>query len=226
MSSPLPQSLITGLENRILNYILRVATSGTGLFYQFRKTLAARFKVCVRTIGRVLKKLRGLSLLPTPKRRARSSAVYCLPSVPSNVPSSASPSLLYEVKSKETAPEKKPPMSETASNTKIPLGWDEGFRGYLGIFMAAGKRLGRTDMARAHAVWSGMGLDERSLACEDALRTCQRTNIERYIPFPVNHLLSKAWERTGAPRTMEYIDPKSEENDLAVIEWEKKYGIA
>jgi hypothetical protein len=106
------------------------------------------------------------------------------------------------------------PPGESASPEalQLPVGFDERFQCYIGIFIAAGKPLSRMDITLAHAVWTGLSFPDREKALADALHTCQRQKNPRYIPFPKNHLLSASWERDALPRTLEFIDPKAEES--------------
>ena len=123
--------------------------------------------------------------------------------------------------------EEKPPEGASkpieAAQT-LPVGYDEQFRGYIGMFYAGGKSLNHVDIKRAYSVWGGMDLPERQRAVEHAYDTIRKTKFSCFIPFPVNHLTNQGWTRVGpSVRTIEYVDPKETQKQEAQKEASRRY---
>jgi hypothetical protein len=197
-----------------------------------QRYIASKIRKSVDTVQRAIKELVAAGLLKIGRRGPRSNVyeeIVQLPPSPqlsfdfavSFAVSSEPASLMYEVRSKEHhEPERKPPAEAATPNASLPVGFDEQFQGYIGLFIAAQKPLSRVDICRAHAVWTGLDLPDRTAAVVDAHHTIVRRNNPRYIPFPVNHLLSQAWTRIAIPeREIEYIDPRAEDKRSEVDDW-------
>lgn len=131
---------------------------------------------------------------------------------------------IYQVSSEEN-PGGRKETPELSVTRPLPVGYDELFQRYVGVFISAGKNLNRVDIARAHATWSGMELADRIAAVEDAIKVCKGTRYQRFMPFPVNHLASQGWTRVAAERTLVFEDPKMEERREEMRAMERKMGF-
>lgn len=227
-SSVLPTqdlSLLSPNARRVLD-LFRWYWRKLGGCWPKQRFIAAKIGKSVETVRRAVKELLLSGLIKIFHHGPR-GATY---SEPEQVPISAQldldfdrdfdrdsePVSIYTELKPEVTPEparKPPPEPATPKRPALPVGFDEQFQGYIGLFVAGQKPLSRVDIVRAHAVWIGLELSDRTAAVADAEYTIKRCKVPRYIPFPSNHLLSQAWTRTAiAERQIEYIDPRAEES--------------
>ena len=106
---------------------------------------------------------------------------------------------------------------------QLPVGFDEAFSNYIGIFYAAGKAMNVHDVHRAHAAWIGIGPGEWEAATKHALEQCQRTRHAQFVPMPVNHLLDRGWTRVAPPRTLPYVDTTVSRQDANQAEAARRF---
>lgn len=226
-------------------YFRGYAMSGRQIFAK-RKYLAEQFGIKVRTLTRYLAYL-GIDFLKTVKRTPRTAYRQVIENRvagPSAGPSQASYPFT-DVKTEETRPEARKPMCVSEERTtdpektpertaelatqSMPVGYDEQFQRYIGIFAAKGKPLNRIDIARAHATWSGMDLADRAAAAKDIVTICQGTKFAKFVPFPVNHLASQGWTRTqitmDVPEELDYRKPGYQTAEEMAEELMSKYGL-
>ena len=85
------------------------------------------------------------------------------------------------------------------------------FEEFIGVFLAAGKKLNKLDNERARKLWLHFDAPEHGRILEHLKRsvTDGTWSSERYIPMPANYLESKAWTRIGPGRVLP-LPPRSE----------------
>jgi len=228
---------------RLLGYLIDLGRIRHEVF-PFQRTLAHRFKVCVRTIRRWLAELVEKGCLSIQRRGPR-SALYLL-AVPAGMSAqnvrSFEPHPFTDIK-RYTDP---PPTSSHVESRRVdddrpvtPDEWtsltqeppvtaltpqpprlalvpssDPAFEDYIGVFLAAGKELSPRDIAFARTEWCRMPIQEREAACAHILPHARQTET-RFIPMPVNHLRARPWERRGMNRVLEYFKPIERMNKRA-----------
>lgn len=84
------------------------------------------------------------------------------------------------------------------------------FDEYFNIFVGAGKALNDTDRHRACTEWVSLGEAEQLEAIAHARRAVNWATSPAYVPYPVNHLRSRAWTREAK------CEPPRITNDRAV----------
>lgn len=204
---------------------------------KFQRSLAARFQVCTRTIRRWLTELRKCGFLVTIERRGRTSARYIIDlgmstrmstqeaeNVHSKPPHPLS-ELNVDNKASETA-ERKGPIMEQTSNLPERRSL-EGFEGFMGVFLAAGKPLNSGDVAAARVIWPLLSFEDRAQAIAAITNQLRHTENPAYMPLPANFLRAKPWTRSAPPRTLPYDKPSKMLDSLEKA-WEllKEEGAA
>lgn len=77
------------------------------------------------------------------------------------------------------------------------VGWET----YIGIFLAAGKKLNQSDLTKGLRQWLSLETAEQLAAVRDIEATA-RTREAEFIQFPVNHLKDRPWTRVGPERIL------------------------
>jgi hypothetical protein len=85
------------------------------------------------------------------------------------------------------------------------------FHEFVGVFLAAGKKLNERDIERALKLWLNSDPPEHAVILEHLKRSVVdgTWSDARYTPMPASYLESKAWTRTGPSRVLPR-PPKSE----------------
>ena len=88
-------------------------------------------------------------------------------------------------------------VSENAAATGL-------FQEFIGVFLAAGKKLNDRDVERARKLWRNFNAPEHAAILEHLKRAVVdgTWSSERYIPMPASYLESKAWTRIGPGRVL------------------------
>jgi len=188
-----------------------------------REWLRTQLNCSLRSLDYWSAALRGLHLLKTKQRRRR-PAIYLLPR------HALAGAIICSSRGSATLQFKKPPKGINRESIKVSKNHTPrkgvqrevsvtresaetiaGFERFFGLFIAAGKPLNQADMVRAQMQWSRLDVGQRFSALADAEQQLMRTREARFIPLPDNYLAGRPWTRTALPRTLPYINPKTDE---------------
>ena len=167
---------------RVKNYLEGFAAHGREIRWKLR-TAAARLEMGRSTLCRYLRWLRDENWLATVKKTMRYAIRQVLATVRLASSSGTPCGTPIEVKPEASQNPLKQNTSDAPSSSEpraqgrkpLPVGFDEAFSNYIGIFYAAGKAMNVHDVHRAHAAWIGIGPPEWAPATAHALEQCQRT---------------------------------------------------
>lgn len=217
---------LTSGERRLLNHLQFLDRLEHGAI-KFQRSLAARFRVCTRTIRRWLTRLREAGFIDSILRRGRTSAKVVMSTRMStqeaeNVHSNAPPPIFTEIteeKEQRRPPQMERGLTERRSNAR--------FEEFIGIFIAAGKPLNAGDVGAARVLWPLLSFEDRARAIAAIEKQLRATESAAYMPLPVNFLRAKPWTRTALKRSLPYDKP-SKVMDRLEKAWEilKEEGVA
>ena len=180
-----------------------------------RKTIAAKLGWSVATVSRYIAHLVAEGRLQT-TRRAQCTAYRAVVENMCNATPGATPEPpgpISELKSEE----KPGGTTSEIARTEPRAVYDPAFKAYIGVFASAGKPMNHRDLRKAYDLWCALAPEDKAAAHPDAIKTCQSRRFACFIPLPANHLKSYSWTRTAMPRTLEYIDPKTVENESEML---------
>jgi len=103
-------------------------------------------------------------------------------------------------------------LPEEERKKDLQLHRDDLFEKFIGVAIAAGKRLNDNLMEQALRLWQNYGEDQHARIFADYKSKCFNGtwSDERHTPFPHNYLKTKAWEpKTSGVRTIPAVAPKS-----------------
>jgi hypothetical protein len=109
-------------------------------------------------------------------------------------------------------------VSQTPAVTILPGHGDPAFEEFMGVFLAAGKKLNERDIEKALRLWLNFEVPEHAVILEHLKRsvTDGTWSGPEYTPMPASYLASQAWTRRGPDRILPK-PPRSESKAESAI---------